>query len=353
MSETFALILAGGGGTRLWPSSRRSRPKQLLTLGGPETLIAATFRRAAALCGADHVMVVTAADQADGVRAALPELGVDSLIVEPAPRNTAAAVGLGAALVARRAGEDALCAVLPSDAHVADEAGFLACARLALGCAHDAVVTVGIRPTRPETGFGYLRRGQALARGVYAVDAFVEKPDAARAAAYVADGNYDWNAGMFFFRAGRLLALAREHLPELGLALDQIRAAADPGEVARALYPTVPRISVDHGIMEKADGILVVPGDFGWDDVGTWAALAARRAPDAAGNVIVGDAVVDGGRGSVVVSEDGAPFVGVIGATDLIVVATRDAVLVVPKDRAQEVRRIIDALGAAGRNELL
>lgn len=351
--QAFALILAGGGGTRLWPASRRSRPKQLLTLGGDETLIGATFRRVSRIFGADNTLIVTAADQAEAIRRALPELPEGNLVAEPAARNTAPAVGLGAVAVARRAGEDARLAVMPSDAFIGNEAAFAEVVRTALEHAGETIVTIGLRPTRPETGYGYLQRGRPVSDGAYEVARFVEKPDAATAAHYLTSGDFLWNSGMFFFTAGRLFAEAQRHMPELGTILADIRASSDPAKTAAAQYPSAPKVSIDYGIMEKASGIRVVPGDFGWNDVGSWSALSDIRAQDGAGNVVSGDAIVSAVSGSVVVSEPGAPMVGVVGVDNLVVVATKDAVLVVPKERAQEVRAIVDALAAGKRSELL
>jgi mannose-1-phosphate guanylyltransferase len=352
-TEAYAMILAGGGGTRLWPASRRKRPKQLLTLGGTESLLGATFRRTEAVFGRERTLVVTAADQVEALREVLPQLPPENLVAEPAPRNTAAAVGLGAAVVARRAGPQAVLAVLPSDHHIGDEPAFAAVLETALAHAREAIVTIGIKPTHPETGFGYVEQGERLAEGVYQVARFVEKPDAVKAAAYLAAGTYLWNSGMFFFTAGRLLAEARQHLPALGLALEALVATSDFPAALRTLYLGVPAISIDYGIMEKAAGLRVVPGDFGWNDVGSWAALPNIRPSDAAGNVVAGQTVVAETRGSIVLSEPGAPLVGVVGVEDLVIIATKDAVLVVHKDRAQEVRRVVDALSAAKRQDLL
>jgi mannose-1-phosphate guanylyltransferase len=351
--EAFALILAGGGGTRLWPASRRARPKQLLALGGSESLLAASCRRARALFGVERTLVITAADQAAAVRAELPGLPAANVIAEPAARNTAAAVGLGAAAVARRAGDAAVLAVLPSDAYIGDEAGFAAVLGIAVSEARDAIVTIGIKPTHAETGFGYLRLGPELRPPVHEVGAFVEKPDADTARRYLASGQYLWNSGMFFFSAGRMLAEARRHMPALALALDSFVAAPDFDAAVATLYPAVPATSIDYGIMEKAVGIRVVPGDFGWNDVGSWAALGTIRPVDAARNVTSGDVVLADTSGSIVMSEAGAPLVGVVGVEDLVVVATRDAVLVVRKQDAQDVRKIVEALKARGRQDLL
>lgn len=349
----YALILAGGGGTRLWPSSRRSRPKQLLSLGGTESLLRSSFRRGESIFGRERTLIVTAADQAAAVRAELPELPAENVIAEPAARNTAAAVGLGAAVVARRAGADAVLAVLPSDAFIGNEPAFARTLATAVDEARTTIVTIGIKPTQPETGFGYLHLGAQRGPEVYDVGAFVEKPTLEKARQYLAAGTYLWNSGMFFFTAGRMLAEAKRHMPALGEALAGFVSAPDFDRAVAEIYPGVPATSIDYGIMEKTEGIRVVPGDFGWNDVGSWAALGAIRAADPAGNVISGDAVIADSAGNIIVSEPGAPLISAVGVEDLVVVATKDAVLVVKKKDAQDVKKIVEALKARGRNDLL
>src|SRR5436190_4973431 len=260
----FAVILGGGAGTRLWPSSRRARPKQLLSLGAPESLLGAAVRRGAALVGAENTLIVTAADQAAAVREAIPDLPAANIVAEPVPRNTAAAVGLGAVTAQRRAGPHAVIAVLPADPYIADEATFARLVRLAILEARDTIVTIGVRPTHAETGFGYIRLGARLPRSgadaVHDVGGFVEKPDRPTAERYVASGEYLWNSGMFFLTARRMLEETRHHLPALGSLLDAAAAAPDPGPVIAKGYAAAPSISIDHGIMEKAGGLRVVPG---------------------------------------------------------------------------------------------
>jgi mannose-1-phosphate guanylyltransferase len=363
-SAAFAVILGGGAGTRLWPSSRRARPKQLLALGGHESLLAAAVRRAQSFFGLERTLVVTAADQEAAVRAALPDLPAANVVAEPMPRNTAAAVGLGAVVAARKAGPEAVIAVFPADPFIGDERAFDRLVRLASEEARETIVTIGIRPTHAETGFGYLRLGPRLLRAgvtdpVHEVGAFVEKPDRPTAERYLASGEYLWNSGMFFLTAGRMFEETRRHLPALAALLDAAVAAPSDADMQRVIaegYPTAPAISIDNGIMEKASGLRVVPGEFGWNDVGSWAALTAVRPPDARGNVVLGEphrvSVIDG-DGNIVVADEGAPFVGVVGVHDLVVVATRDAILVIPKDRAQDVRQIVEAAKQAGRHDLL
>ena len=349
----YALVLAGGGGTRLWPASRRLRPKQLLTLGGSETLLGACLRRTWGIFGADRTLIVTAADQAEATAELFPEVGSQNLVVEPAARNTAAAIGIGAAHVALRSGEDTRIAVFPADAHIGHEAEFVSAVRRAVATANDAIVTIGIRPSRPETGFGYLEVGPAVEDGLFVVERFVEKPGRVRAEQYVASGAYLWNSGMFFFTAGRFFAEARRSTPELMSVLDAALTSRDPDAVIRERYASLPAISVDYAIMERATRIHVVPAQFEWNDIGSWAALDEIRSRDESGNVAAGDVLVVDGEENVVVGEQGAPFVGLVGVQGLVVVATKDAVLVAAKEQAQDVRKMVDRLRAGGRTELL
>lgn len=351
-------IMAGGGGTRLWPLSRRRQPKQFLPLlPGGETLLGATARRCRALAPIERTLVVTAASQVDEVLRCVPELRRENLVVEPEGRNTAPCIGLLTVEVLRR-DPQATVAVLPSDQHVLDEAGFHAALRQAFVIAErGAIVTIGIRPSAPETGFGYIEAGEALPQsGACRVARFVEKPDRATAEGYLASGRYLWNAGMFIYAAPAMRSAIARHLPALGALLDAI--AADPSRTP-SLYPGAQKISIDYGVMEKlpAEGALaMVAGDFGWNDVGSWAALGDVHPADAQGNVVLGGSVMVDAHDNIVVSglgEGDARLVAAVGVRGLVVVATDDAVLVLPRERAQDVRRVVDELERRRRDAYL
>ena len=329
-----AVILAGGSGTRLWPASRRGRPKQFLPLGPHgETLIAAALERARGVAG-DNVLIVTGEDMVAATHDAVPGVPV---VAEPIGRNTAPAIGLAAATIAAR-DADARLVVLPADQHVRDQAGLVAL--LARGLdeleQHDVIGTIGIRPTRPETGFGYLEIAASAPGLIVPVVRFVEKPDRATAERYVASGHYLWNGGMFFARAQRLLRELDTHVPAIGAGVRSIVGGAAASEI----YAGLPSISIDHAVMERAQGVVTIPADVGWDDIGSWAAVAellAARGPTVA---------VDGGDNFVLTDDD--TLVATIGVSDLVIVKAGNALLVVPKHAAQRVREVVDALTAQG-----
>jgi mannose-1-phosphate guanylyltransferase len=340
-----AVILAGGSGTRFWPLSRAAKPKQFLALATGRPLIAETFTRIEPLCPPSRTWVVCGQSHADAVRAALPALPPQHVVVEKAARNTAPAIGLAAVRVMQE-DPDATLLILPSDHHIAKPDAFRATLEAAERASRGGdLVTIGIRPTRPETGYGYLRRGAARQGGGFAVDAFVEKPDAATAARYLLDPAYSWNAGIFVFRADVILEAMKRHLPEVHAGL------TSGGDFAR-----LPSISIDYGVMEKESQttrrIALVPGDFGWSDVGSFAALPEVRALDARGNAVSGDALLLDCDGCVVLSEGGR-LVAAVGLDGLCVIDAGDVLLVVPRDRAQDVRAVVDSLKAQGRGDKL
>ena len=353
----WIVILAGGGGTRLWPLSRRKKPKQFLPLL-PEgkTLLGATVERTASFVPIERTVVVTAASQVREVLLAVPRLPPENVIVEPEGRNTAPCIGLACVEIMRRDAA-AIIGVLPSDHFIRDAAGFTGVLDRAFAVARQGLVAViGLRPTHPETGFGYIEAADLLPGNTdklapRPVARFVEKPDLATAERYVAAGHYLWNAGMFFFPAARMLQEIQDKLPSLGRVLDVIRI--DPAATASA-YPTAPKISIDYAVMEKlpASGELyVVEGDFGWNDVGSFAALGDVHPLDEAGNAILGDAVTIDARNNILVG--GGRLIATIGVSDLIVVATDDAILVMPRERAQDVRKVVEALETGGRDPYL
>jgi len=359
MSSVHAVILAGGSGTRFWPASRRDRPKQLLPLAGNEPLIAATVRRLDPLVPPERVWIATGGRIADATAAALPRVPRAQVLVEPVARNTAAPIGWAAATIARR-DPDALVAVLPADHFIGDEPAFRAVLERALKAASEGwLTTVGIVPTRPETGYGYIEVGDPVADGISAVTRFVEKPDRAKAQEFLAGGKHLWNAGMFFFRASVMREAIANHLPALGAGLDELDAAAAKGDEASALarlFPAFPSISIDHGVMEKASKLAVVPGRFGWNDIGSWEVTWELEPHDAHGNAAPeGTVTVDAANNLVKDLTTGVTRkrFALVGVHDLVLVETDDAVLVIPRERAQDVRAVVDALQARGETERL
>ena len=361
MSNLHAVILAGGSGTRFWPASRRHRPKQLLPLAGSaqEPLIAATVRRIEPLVSPERVWISTGAHLVDATLSALPRVPRSHVLAEPMARNTAPCIGWATATIAR-VDPDATIAVLPSDQFIGDEPAFRAVLERALRAAHDGwLATIGIVPTRAETGYGYIEVGPPIAEGIRAVARFVEKPSRETAEGFVAGGRHLWNAGMFFFRAAAMREAIAKHLPALAAGLGRIDDAAAHDDEARALaeiFPTLPSISIDHGVMEKAERIAVVPGSFGWNDVGSWQVTWEMSERDAQGNALPPGTVAIAAENNLVRDlSSGAARKrwALVGVRDLVIVETDDAVLVIPRERAQDVRLVVDALSARGEVDKL
>ena len=346
----YPVVMAGGSGTRFWPLSRKARPKQFLALATDRPLIVETVKRLEGLATPGRTYVVCGPVHARAVRRLLPRLPAANVLVEPIARNTAPAIGLATLHVQARDPEGVL-AVLPSDHHVADVPGFRAVlVRAAEVARSGALVTIGIEPTRPETGYGYIRVGEQLHGGAARVKAFVEKPDAPTAAGYLASGGYLWNGGIFVFTARAMLEAIARHMPELAAVLDRIAPTLGTSRYGAALkkwFPTAKAVSIDYGVMEKAEQIAVVPGAFGWSDVGSFAALPEVRPGDDAGNVVVGEGAVLVDSAGCVVVGSGRPL-GLVGLRDMVVVDSGDAVLVVPRDRSQDVRAVVQSLKARG-----
>jgi mannose-1-phosphate guanylyltransferase len=356
MDRTYAVIMAGGVGSRFWPASRAASPKQLLDLTGSGiAMIAATVQRLRPDIPPERVIVVTGRVTVDAVAKTLPELPRENILAEPTGRNTAPCIGW-AALHVRRRDPDGILAVMPSDHLVADVPAFIEKVRLAVGAARDgALVTFGIAPDRPETGFGYIEMGDEVFEGVRQVIGFVEKPDLRTAEGYLAAGNFAWNSGMFFFTANKILSEIETQMPSLMEGLEKIDRAIDAGEeeaVLDRVFPTLPSESVDYGIMEGARGILCVPAEFGWSDLGSWEAAYDLSPRDDNGNAIDADVVaVD--SGNCLVRADGDRLIALVGVEDLVVVDTGDALLVCRREASQDVKKVVDALRRLDREDLL
>ncbi|WP_457109965.1 mannose-1-phosphate guanylyltransferase [Marmoricola sp. URHA0025 HA25] len=353
--DLWAVVPAGGAGTRLWPLSRAGSPKFLHDLTGTgRTLLQATHDRLAPLV-ADRVLVVTGVAHQDAVRHQLGAVPAGQVVAEPSPRDSMAAIGLAAAIVEQK-DPDALIGSFAADHVIADADAFRDCVTEAADVARTGLlVTIGIAPDRPSTGFGYIHLGDRLDgfATARAVEEFVEKPDAVRAAAYVASGEYRWNAGMFVARAGVLLDLLAAEHPELASGVRAI--AAEPGRLAE-VWPGLTKIAIDHAVAEPAAAagkVAVVPGSFGWEDVGDYAALADLLPEAGPGLKVLGDAgdVLALDSTGLVVAHGGRK-VAVLGLDDVVVVDTGDALLVTTRARAQDVKAVVEALKASGRSDL-
>ncbi len=344
--------MAGGRGERFWPQSRLKCPKHLLPIVGDKPMLAQTIERLEGLVPPERVLVITNAEQRDAVLEACPMLPPGNVIGEPVGRDTAPCVGLAAVLVKQR-DAGATFALLPADAVIHDAGGF----REVLGAAFAAaeadpvLVTIGIKPEFPATGYGYLQRGKELkpaaGREVFQVQRFVEKPDQATAEGYLKSGAYFWNAGMFIWSVAAIQKALQTHTPSLHTALggieQELGAGADLTALLERAYPELEKISIDYAVMEKATNVVMVESAFDWDDVGAWPAIARHYPADAHDNVAKGPAVFHEASGNIAVSEPGH-LISVVGASDLIVVHTPDATLVCPKDQAQQIKALVKQL---------
>ncbi len=361
MDHTYAVIMAGGSGTRLWPVSRKKHPKHILPLLGERTLFQSTVDRLEGFISCEHVLVVTAADQEDELRKQAPRIPAENFLVEPEPRGTASVVGLAATILQLRDPE-AVMLVLPSDHFIRNRDLFQLIMHVAVRVARkDHLVTLGITPTFPATGYGYIQRGEPLPEKfdypVYRVLQFTEKPDEMHARQMLMRGDYTWNSGMFVWRVSRILGEFDRQMPELRSALDEIGGAWETsrradvlGSVWRSLKPE----TIDYGIMERADQVAVLPaGGLDWSDVGSWDSLFDVLVPDVDGNIVVNSHAMPLETHNSLVYGSQEKLIVTIGVDDLIIIDTKDAMLVCRRDQAQQVRQVIANLKNSDREHYL
>jgi mannose-1-phosphate guanylyltransferase len=354
----YAVIMAGGSGTRLWPLSRQRLPKQALTLVGQRTMFQHAVDRLAPLFPPERILVVTRREHAALLMEQTPELPPENFIVEPEGKGTAPAIGL-AAVHLRRIDSNASMAVLTADHHIADGKRFLQALRGAARVAENGyLVTLGIQPTSPSTGFGYIHHGESLHmvadQPVFRVERFVEKPDPEQALAMVESGEYSWNSGMFIWRVDRILQEFAQHMPELDRQLSEVAATLRTTAYEATLnrmWPRVTKQTIDYGVMEQAGRMAVLPVDIGWTDVGSWGSLWSLLPADRDGNIAVGAHVGINTHDTLTFS--GRRLIATIGVQGMVIVDTDDVVLVCPREQEQAVRELVDQLRSAGLTQWL
>lgn len=351
MSDPYAMILAGGSGTRFWPLSRKTRPKQLLNLFGTQTLLDQTLQRLEGLVPVENTFILTNAVQAEAVREIASSLPAENIFAEPAKRDTGPAVALGIGLVAAR-DPDATMMVLPADQLIRDIAAYQAVMRdaLAAAAATDGLVTIGIKPTWACTSYGYIERGEpAFIRGLELshppseVVRFREKPNREVAEQYLASGNFAWNAGVFIWSVPTVLNELKTHTPELGSFVEEIRDSNDPGNTVAARFPELTPLSIDYALMEKASRVLNIEATFDWDDVGSWVSVAKYLDTVPEANRTNQPITAIDSRNNIVFS-DQDPRIALLGVEDLIVVQTADALLIANRHEADNIKKLVDEL---------
>jgi len=359
MEELYAVILAGGKGTRFWPLSRARRPKQLIDITGRGSMARLTFERLAAFVPPERIFLLTTRDLASSVADEMPGIEEANVFIEPAGRNTGPSLAVASSLVKRRGG-DAPMLCCPADHLIGEEAEFRRLVEAAAGVAaeRDVLVTFGIEPEGPETGYGYIEAGEEIGtkgeRPFFAVERFHEKPDIDKARRYVRDGSFYWNSGIFVWRPSVFLAAWDRFVPESSDSLAEIsRSLGTEGmeETIARLYPSLPSVSVDYAVLEKAENVLVAPAALKWSDVGSWDALFDILPADDAGNIGAGYAEVLDSSGNLLFNPEGT--IAAIGVDDLIVVVDGTAVLVCKRGESQKVRTILEKIEKRGRTDLL
>lgn len=351
-SDRYIVIMAGGRGERFWPQSRLLTPKHLLPVVGDKPMIAQTLDRVKALAPADNIFVITNEEQVEGIQRTCPQLKKDHIIGEPIGRDTAAAVGLAMALVKNK-NPRATFAMLPADAYIKNVNNFTKVLEAAFEAAEkqNELVTVGIKPTFPASGYGYINRGevsyQCADQPIYKVKCFVEKPPVEKAKEYLASGDYDWNAGMFVWTVTAIEQAFSKYVPKLAacfsLISDELTQEKSLEAILADHYPSLEKISVDYAIMEKAENVVMIESTFDWDDVGSWLALERHSDPDTHGNVVRGSFVMEDCKDNIVVNHKGH-LTAMLGVEGLVVVQTPDATLICPKEKADQIKGIVQKL---------
>lgn len=362
MPNVFAVIMAGGVGSRFWPRSREKTPKQLLEIVGKGTLIQNTVKRISDLIEPKNIIIVTSKVQKPTIIKQIPSIPAENIIEEPLGRNTAPCIGL-ASLFIRRIDPDAVSVVLPADHIIHDEGEFQRVLRLATWVAYESgkLITVGIQPTRPETGYGYIQvidvddgTNPYFEKGVFNVKTFAEKPNIEIAKKFIESGDFLWNSGMFIWRVDSVLREIERFLPELYkelLNIDNFIGSKKYENIVETAYRKIRGISVDYGVMEKSHDVYVIKGKFGWSDVGSWDEVYRISGKDENGNTVTGQAFLQGTKNSFI--HAGEKFVAAIGVDDLIIVAADDAVLVCKKGQSQDVKEVVDFLRRKQKAEFL
>jgi mannose-1-phosphate guanylyltransferase len=356
MMNTFSIVMAGGDGTRFWPLSRQCKPKQLLNLSGSDIMINETIKRNSPLIPIENTYVVT--NQSQGIAMKdllLKDVKPKNILLEPVGRNTAACIAFAAAKISKQHGDSVMC-IFPSDAYInKDEEYFMALKKAIKHVSeNDSFVVLGITPTFAANGYGYIKYNNSNpTEEIFSVEDFIEKPNTEKAKSYLKSGNYLWNSGILICRSSVMLENIRRFLPKLGKQLEILSTYFDTKkefEMIQSIYPSLQSISVDYGILERSDDVMVIPGDFGWNDVGSWDMLGVVIPPDENGNIIKAEHLGIDTKNTIIY---GDKLITTIGLENMIVVNTNDALLICPKSRAQEVKNIVDLLNQTGKMQYL